>query len=950
MKSVVALWIALSLVTAAAVFAQPVPPAPGVEMPQAYFDRIAADKTAFQFQRAWIQKAERAREARRAFFAKGQMPKMDLASLPESVRSTMVVSGTIQVPVLLGKFSGSDPVPYPAADLQTKLFSPPPAVSMTGLYNEMSYGNVNLTGTVYDWFPVSETDVYYEAGCNGICQYAKTGQFLLELLQANDPAVDFGQYDNDGPDGMPNSGDDDGFVDFVAFVHPETGGECGTTNIWSHRWVVGGWPEFSNQPWVTNDARHGGGNIVVWDYTIQPALGSENGCGTGINEIGVFCHEFGHAFGLPDLYDTNGGTQGIGHWGLMGSGNWNSPKNPAHFEAWSKAELGWILPTDVGPVTGTYLIDNAGSTPEAFRLSVMEQKFSRKSILASYKMHCGLTQEEATARGWPGGAGYGNMWDESVRCDFTYNGGSPVTLEYDYMISSEQAYDYGYMKIDVNGTVTTLAEYDAIGAGHAVIDLTPYLFGSGASSYKLIAQFQSDMGYSDEDGDFNSGASGPFAIDNVSVAGGGESYFANFEQHEDGWYYDFGENPPKEYFLVENRNTDGIQFDQYLHGEGLAIWHVEQNMMGPGGLGNSGGEANTTIHGVALVEADGLNQLVFNRGDGGDVFPGTTSNTTFNDATTPGSKSYNGYATNVLVYDIGAPGPQMAAKLCGGPVFPTAGTITPNVWYNDREPIAVTVTGAEFLHGATFLLRDASLNEYPADSVEWLGRGYITGVLDVSGLAKGKYEVVIRNPSGQEAAIVDGFEVRSIVPVFIQAFDARATEKGVVLTWDVWADEAVDGFQILRREVGAEDEILLADGRLIAPNLREFVDDTVLPATDYEYTLSVVLAEGSQQRSQTIAARSAGFALGLMQNVPNPFNPSTTIAFSLPQRMPVTLTVYDAGGREIVRLLDAPRPAGLNEVTWEGRGASGENVASGVYFYRLKAGNKVLTKKMLLLK
>ncbi len=240
----------------------------------------------------------------------------------------------------------------------------------------------------------------------------------------------------------------------------------------------------------------------------------------------------------------------------------------------------------------------------------MEQKFSRKSVLASYKMHCGLTEAEATARGWPGGAGYGNMWDESVRRDFSYNGSDPVTLEYDYMIYSEQGYDFGYIKIDVNGTVTTLAQYDNVGAGHAVIDLTPYVsLERRVTNYTLIAQFQSDMGYSDEDGSFDSGAAGPFAIDNVSVTGGGESHFANFESYENGWYYDFEENPSKEYFLVENRDTTGNQFDHYLHGVGLAVWHVEQNMMGPGGLANSGGDANTTIHGVALEEADGLNQL-----------------------------------------------------------------------------------------------------------------------------------------------------------------------------------------------------------------------------------------------------------------------------------------------------------------------------------------------------
>jgi hypothetical protein len=292
----------------------------------------------------------------------------------------------------------------------------------------------------------------------------------------------------------------------------------------------------------------------------------------------------------------------------------------------------------------------------------------------------------------------------------------------------------------------------------------------------------------------------------------------------------------------------------------------------------------------------------------------------------------------------------VSATLRGGFPSPTVSWITPKVWYNDREPITFLVNGGEFLYGATVVFRDAALVEHPVGLVQWEGREYLGGVLDVSGLGKGQYDVVVRNPDGQEAAIVGGFEVRSIVPVFIQAFDARTTDKGVVLTWDVWSDEAVDGFQILRSEAGAEDEFLLADGRLIEANLREFVDDTVLPATDYEYTLSVVLAEGSQQRSQTVSARSAGFALGLMQNVPNPFNPSTTIAFSLPERMPVTLTVYDAEGREVARLIDAPRSAGLNKVTWNGRGASGENVASGVYFYRLQAGNKVLTKKMLLLK
>ena len=99
-------------------YSQPVPPAPGVEMPQAYFDRIAEDKTAFQFQKAWIQKAERAKEARQRMFADARARGMDFASFPESVREAAMVAGTTEVPVMMGKYSNTGADPYPVAALQ----------------------------------------------------------------------------------------------------------------------------------------------------------------------------------------------------------------------------------------------------------------------------------------------------------------------------------------------------------------------------------------------------------------------------------------------------------------------------------------------------------------------------------------------------------------------------------------------------------------------------------------------------------------------------------------------------------------------------------------------------------------------------------------------------------------------------------------------------------------
>ena len=83
----------------------------------------------------------------------------------------------------------------------------------------------------------------------------------------------------------------------------------------------------------------------------------------------------------------------------------------------------------------------------------------------------------------------------------------------------------------------------------------------------------------------------------------------------------------------------------------------------------------------------------------------------------------------------------------------------------------------------------------------------------------------------------------------------------------------------------------------------------------------------------------------LSQNYPNPFNPVTTINFALPMNSEVQLTIYNLRGEVVTRLLDVELKAGYRTVRWDAT-----NIASGIYFYRLRAGNFVKTKKMLLLK
>ncbi len=93
---------------------------------------------------------------------------------------------------------------------------------------------------------------------------------------------------------------------------------------------------------------------------------------------------------------------------------------------------------------------------------------------------------------------------------------------------------------------------------------------------------------------------------------------------------------------------------------------------------------------------------------------------------------------------------------------------------------------------------------------------------------------------------------------------------------------------------------------------------------------------------------AAGF--NLAQNVPNPFNPSTTIAFNLPAQSRVKLQIFDVRGRLVHTLVNEVRPTGRNTVVWDGHNSRGAAVASGVYFYQLQAGQQIQKKRMMLIK
>ena len=215
-------------------------------------------------------------------------------------------TGTIEVAIIM-------------ADFQDRAFDDDRNVSY---FEEISFGENDSFRDYYDEVSQGALDIQgdvfgpYTLDGNASDYGAENPNFVTDSIEAADGDIDYRDYDA------------------VMVLHAGPGQESTGVDedIWSVHW--------RGLNILTNDGGH-----RIRETTQVPEY---QDVGDQRSPVGVWCHEFGHELGLPDFYDTDGSSEGIGHWGIMSAGNWlDNGETPGHFMAYSKVWLGWIEPVVV---------------------------------------------------------------------------------------------------------------------------------------------------------------------------------------------------------------------------------------------------------------------------------------------------------------------------------------------------------------------------------------------------------------------------------------------------------------------------------------------------------------------------------------------------------------------------------------------------------------------------
>ncbi|MCH7965765.1 MAG: M6 family metalloprotease domain-containing protein [Bacteroidetes bacterium] len=852
--------------------------------------------------------------------------------LPEST----LAEDTVFALTLMGQYtnlSGN----YTQAEFQSLLYDGPnPTGTVTEYYSEVSYNQLFFTGDAKGWYDMPRTLEEYEGGNSGLSPQGGP-RFVWELMQVSDPTLNYADYIQyyDGQ-GRPHIG-------FLAVIHSGADASAGAFNIWAHRWDF---TVFSGQPYTTDDIDPVSGQNVIIDgpYAIMSEISGSNNNSGPIATIGVFAHEFGHIFGVPDLYDTDGSSAGIGEWCLMASGSWggngSSPETPVHMSAWIKKELGWVTPINITSYQGPLSVPNAEENPIVYRMwqggTITNQYFlieNRQRLGFDVNIHNSgfliyhiddnlsgnqnedhymVDVEQADGlRNLNNGQGRGDAGDpfpgstQNTRFDFVTNPNSQDYSLQNTFVSVRNIYKDGNMMVgdlEVGPRSGAYAFGDPITTDFGTVEVGT---NSNINTVVLTNFGDQDLEITDipsSVGDFNLVTTLTFPI--------------TLSTYDDSLSLEFIFSPTavgdaQEIFTVTSNDPGFVGFT--LLGNGFVINPAFDRVM----YSSSGAQNDGNI-------------LTINKktGEGTNVGPSSFFDVLSLTISPRNNKLYavrsNPFESQILVVDglqgvsYGFPTfdlPNMVAI-----AFNTLGTLYGAL--ETGEIYSIDLTDGTYEYVSTAQIEITAITFEPMTNDLWAtvkgGFGSPKDKIYKIELATGDTTYV--GQTGLNNATTNDL-----------AFD----ENGVLYGIKGTGSQVSDLFTI---------DVITGEGTIIGS-----VGLQALTGLAYAET-GIVNDVQDDENNNTIPTDFA-----LSQNYPNPFNPSTSIEFSVPVDANVTLTIYNLLGQVITTLVNREISAGNYSVVWNGTDINGLQVSSGIYFYEMKTNGNNGTaysqmKKMVFLK
>ena len=864
------------------------------------------------------------------------------------------------LPVLLGQYADVTETYFDAVDFQNLLFDDNSTGTMKEYYNEISYGNFLVDGTADGWY--QSTYTMAQAVDN-------VKQYVAEIAELADPDFDYTQFDNDGPDNIPNSGDDDGYVDGIIVVYSGCGAEWypGNDNIWPHKSSLGSYE------YETDDLGANGSNVIVKSYAVNPELAGGGDCYTNtIRPIGVYAHEFGHILGLPDLYDrdnSNGGSEGIGHWCLMASGSWQGwgGDTPAHMSSWCKSEMGWLEPVVLSSDEISLNIPQVESSPYAVKIWEDDYFWSRY-FLVENRQPVGF---DSDLEG-PGLIIY--HVDENRRYgSYRFSSGPANDDETHKLVDVEEADGLDDMDNEVNrgdagdpfpgtsnnftfndNSYPSASRYDNTETGIAVFNIS-----SSDSLMTADVNIRPQYGYA-------------LAYDELGMSGSGWGY-NDSRTHFGGVLF----TPDVSGFLTEvDVGIRKAPIDFHI------LVYNSFDGTSPGSLLDSvAGYADDATWFSVPIDTVPVSAGV-------DFFIAVRMDTSYAISVDRwGEKDYRSYfSTNGMTYSTGIAdygdinlrakiseeGIDNNAPIASDGLFTTnedtdySGTFSAS----DAEGDSLTYSILDSTDNGTLILSDPISGTFTYSPIEnFNGSDNLTfSVSDGILLDTGTVNITVVGLNDAPSS----FALSEQDSVYI-TMDNFATDS-ISFTWDESID--VDGDELLYDFTAS----LIVNGQVKAEynssslTIREMkidhqsVFDEIFAAQamfgEIEWDVSVrdsMVEVTSENGALTLGVNASAAVLSingellpevfsLHQNYPNPFNPVTKLRYDLPENGHVNITIYDMLGREVKTLINQAQDAGYRSLIWDATNDYGKPVSAGIYLYQIQAGEYMQTKKMVLLK